>query len=319
MIKRVWLDYAGVAKQKLLQNLSAVASVGEFMWTASDEGRTIECLERAGDHYRLRGQFVLDDHFPDLPGAGSGDEIDIESLDAINGRLWICGSHCRVRSKSEERGTLNPEIRDRTSRCFLGAVELQDDGATLSKRGQTLPFAGSGALRRFLERSRYLEPFLALPSKENGLDIEGIVVRGTRIFFGLRGPVVDGVAIAAEIEVEDGLKIASGEPIVHLLDLGGLGIRDLARIGDRVAILAGPVGSVAEPFRIHFWTPRRTPRIQLAPETILFDWLREEHPEGLCVVPHKRKPGFLVLYDAQADMRIRDTSYRADWIATPKR
>src|SRR5262245_12361498 len=99
-IHSIWLDYDGVSgKKKLLRNLSAVAADGDLLWTASDEGRTVECLALEGDRYSLRRQYEIDALFGRLPGAATGDEADIESIDAYRGCLWICGSHCKVRAK----------------------------------------------------------------------------------------------------------------------------------------------------------------------------------------------------------------------------
>jgi len=59
------LDYRDAARDPaLLHNLSAVAVAGRFLWTASDEGRSLECLEPDGDGYRLRRQYRLDSLFP---------------------------------------------------------------------------------------------------------------------------------------------------------------------------------------------------------------------------------------------------------------
>src|SRR5437773_1771313 len=53
----IWLDYGQVSKQSgLLQNLSAIAWDAPFLWTASDEGRSVECLEPHHGGYRLRRQ-----------------------------------------------------------------------------------------------------------------------------------------------------------------------------------------------------------------------------------------------------------------------
>ena len=38
-IKSIWLDYCDAARDSALTNLSPVAVVGEFVWTAFDEGR----------------------------------------------------------------------------------------------------------------------------------------------------------------------------------------------------------------------------------------------------------------------------------------
>src|SRR5262245_28797447 len=96
----IWLDYGLAAGRdsKLLSSLSTLVATGRFLWTASDEGRTIECLEPKANGFRLLNQVRLDDVFEKLPG-DEGDEVDVEAIDIANGNLWICGSHCRVRKQ----------------------------------------------------------------------------------------------------------------------------------------------------------------------------------------------------------------------------
>src|SRR5215475_4403897 len=104
----IWLDYLAAAEApKLLTNLSAVAPAGRFLWTGSDEGRTVECLEPDGEGFRLKKQVSLDDVFPELPG---GKEADIESLDSTIDQLLICGSHCHVRKKPDSDDEIESEI-----------------------------------------------------------------------------------------------------------------------------------------------------------------------------------------------------------------
>ena len=51
--KEIVLDYADVgATPELLDHLSTLACAGEFLWCASDEGRTIECRRFHGDRRR---------------------------------------------------------------------------------------------------------------------------------------------------------------------------------------------------------------------------------------------------------------------------
>jgi hypothetical protein len=89
-------------------------------------------------------------------------------------------------------------------------------------------------------------------TKENGLDVEGLAIRrrngdGTRVvaLVGLRGPVIDGLAVLIEVGIRDrrnnprDLRLV-GEPRFHLLDLDGFGIRDLEWRGSDLLILAGP-------------------------------------------------------------------------------
>ena len=103
-VEEITLDYAGAnGLDDILNNLSGVAAAGRFLWTASDEGRTVECLEPDGDGYRLRKQHSLDRLFRNFADQtekkNKPDEADIESLAVCDGALWICGSHCDVRGK----------------------------------------------------------------------------------------------------------------------------------------------------------------------------------------------------------------------------
>jgi Protein of unknown function (DUF3616) len=211
------LDYRDAARDpKLLHNLSAVAVAGRFLWTASDEGRSLECLEPDGDGYRLRRQYRLDSLFPDLPGKKSDDEADVEALAVDGDSLWICGSHCWVRKKTESPSLLSDEIVERPSRHLLGRVKLVDDGGRIADFGEVLSFTGRGSLREALAKNKFLGPFLELPSKENGLDIEGTAVGPDgRLLFGLRGPLFDSfaVVVSAEIDarIEGACKSRSGQ------------------------------------------------------------------------------------------------------------
>ena len=61
------------------------------------------------------------------------------------------------------------------------------------------------------------------------------------MFFGLRGPVVDSIAVVMEVPIADGLRITKHAPVTHFLDLGGLVIRDLAHFGSDLLVPAGQV------------------------------------------------------------------------------
>lgn len=96
----------------------------------------------------------------------------------------------------------------------------------------------------------WFTPYTLASTKENGLDVEGLVIRRrgddpSRVvaLVGLRGPVIDGLAVVIEIEIRDHDKRAlkvDGAPRFHLLDLQGFGVRDLEWRGDDLLILAGP-------------------------------------------------------------------------------
>jgi len=313
-LEPVELDYEGAPRhEKLLENLSTVVAAGDFLWSAADEGRTVECSKRDGGRYRFHRQVELDNVFPDLPGSPK-DEADIESIDIAGGRLWICSSHCRVRRKAKREGEVDPGFQLRPSQCLFGSVELSNHGGALAETGQTLPFIGAGSLRSVLAGDEYLAPFLPLPSKENGLDIEGMVVVDDRVLFGLRGPLVDSFAVVVEVLAADGLRLNNRAYHLHFLDLGGLGIRDLAHFEGDLLVLAGPVGRDQGPYRIYRWLRVRTVEVQSLDEPILADWTTgAEKPEGMCCVKREGASGILIVYDSPDGGRTVGNVYTADW------
>lgn len=180
---KLTLDFGKVGTVSILENLSGLASVGDYLWTVSDEGRTLERLERKGTGFGAAKQFSLDDLVEGIPGLDDEAELDLESIDVSNGQLWLCGSHCRVRRKPKQSGELNAKLRDRPSRSLLARFDLSRSGGS-AKNPKTLPFTGRGSLRNWLSRDPYLSPFIELPSKENGLDIEGLAVVDEEVLLG---------------------------------------------------------------------------------------------------------------------------------------
>lgn len=310
------LDYANARGSKLLGNLSGIAATGKFLWTVSDEGRSLECLKQNGSGWKLETQINLDDIFADIPGLDKADELDLESIDIADGALWLSGSHCRVRAKPLNDGAPgaaiepNSRIKKRPSRSLFGKIALRQGGGALGA-AHALPFEGAGSLRHHLAANAFLKPFLELPSKENGLDIEGLAIVSGAAFLGLRGPLIDSFAVVVEISCDAQLQIA--QSALHFIDLGGLGIRDLASNEDEIVLIAGPVTAATSTFRLFRWTPQRTKAVQQA--FMLFEWrTSDEKPEGLCVTKLDGKRGAILIYDSPDGRRVDDDKYSADWL-----
>jgi hypothetical protein len=315
-IRDVWLDYGTAASdRKLLENVSGICWDDPFLWTVSDEGRTLECLEPHGNGFRLHRQIALDELFEGLPGQRKEDEADIESIDVSSGKIWLCGSHCIVRRQINKTkcDIVDPQFRVRKSRRLLGSVTIASALSETDDRTETgiaLPFSGKGSLRRRLSTNRYLRPFIDLPSKENGLDIEGLAVVGRKVLLGLRGPTVDSIAIVVELSLGAEGSIKSSSPRLNFLNLDGLGVRDLARSDDGLFVLAGPVTGSRRPFRLYQWRRRATDRIQ-TPE-LRYEWPPDgDAPEGIC----QKDQGLLIGYDLKPNSRrIKGGRVRADWL-----
>lgn len=306
-VRRVVLDYGDAAAPKLLRSLSALAWTPPYLWTASDETRTLERLVESGSGFRLDRQFALDDLFA-LPGRRTNDEADLEALAAEPNGLWVCGSHCRVRRGAKADGPPDPRIVDRPSRQLLGHLRIVNGDIVASAMA---PLAGPRSLRARLAREPLVAPFLHLPTKENGLDIEGLAVFGESLLIGLRAPVVGTTALVLRFPISGAGNIGTAMQTI-VLDLGGLGVRELANAGSFVYVIAGPVGKTGGPFRLYRWHPADARRIQKP--TLLHEWpIGGDRPEGLCVLRRDGVDGVLVVYD-DTDERVDNSRYVADWM-----
>jgi hypothetical protein len=246
-------------------NLSGAAFTGDWLWVAGDESAGIERLQRLEPigsetlRFGAATSFALADLL-DLPGAPD-DEADIEGLAVCDGWLWLVGSHGlkRKNAKPDKDDADNAKRLTRVTldgnRRLLARVPIEtEDGvprlvrkAADGRRAMRLKGdSEQNQLTRLLADDPHLGPFLAIPGKDNGFDIEGLAVNGNRLLLGLRGPVLRGWALLLEVAVEahrDELRLAPlddhGEQLrKHFLQLNGLGTRDLHFAGDDLFVLA---------------------------------------------------------------------------------
>lgn len=268
-------------REGIVNNLSGVvfSHQGKFLWLGTDEFTAIERFTKIegedktyGEHQRF--------HFQDFIEGFDKDkgEVDVEGLDYHDGYLWIVGSHSskRKKVKIEEdkfqvQGKELKKIERQENRYLLARIPVNDAGELEVKSPQRAWLKRNGtndSLTKALAKDEYLdlaqiiegdgggslpgkEFYFYLPSKENGFDLEGLAVSGNKVLLGLRGPVLRGIAILLEIEVEQGsskelkLKIIGNDGRQykrHFLDLNGLGIRELCweEKGESLLVLAGP-------------------------------------------------------------------------------
>jgi hypothetical protein len=184
----------------------------------------------------------------------------------------------------------------------------------------------------------HLGMFLTIPGKDNGFDIEGLAVAGTRLFLGLRGPVLRGWAVILELElVEDKdqpsmLRLLPIGPKKrpyrkHFLQLGGLGIRDICLQGDDLLILGGPTMALDGPVTVFRWPGGAAPKdesVVAAKELQRVLDLPygegEDHAEGIALFAPEvgAACSLLVVYDAASERRqVGESSLLADVFALP--
>ena len=353
--------------EQLMGGLSAVLLVGEDLWVACDELTSVERLTlRGGDHFAGQRSFEL--HGPlNLPAAGKAkvdQEIDLEGLDAEGGYLWIVGSHSVKRKNvSVNKDRKDPDDKNidklrktetEGNRFLLARVPLVRDDQTgeslLTKdspdgalKAAQLPctLTDNSLTRAVLEPDedgapdRHLSPWVALPGKDNGFDIEGLAVSGERVFLGLRGPVLRGWAVVFELHVEDDgereLKLKKIGPKGrayrrHFLNLGGLGVRDLCADGQDLLVLAGPTMTHDGPVQIFRWKGGAAESTETVvwPDEFAGPALTIPHgagvdrAEGISLVSGSNPPAILVVYDAPSPERMSgDRAVRADIFDLP--
>jgi hypothetical protein len=242
----------------------------------------------------------------------------------------LIGSHSKKRKKAEE------DKSDQKNRERLADVKPDPLRHTLARvpLANGAPVAAAEPLKvarlqnaadgkegnELSERLRgddHLRRFWEIPSKDNGIDVEGLAVSGNRIFAGLRGPVLRGWAVILEFEWKDaaaGSMSMNGPLKKHFLQLDGLGIRELV-IRDRdLYILAGPTMDLDGPVFLYLWPKaldvsaeaviRRKDlgKILTLPFGTGADAGRD-HAEGIAIL-EQAPPAMLVCYDSPARGRL---------------
>ncbi|MBI3796748.1 MAG: DUF3616 domain-containing protein [Deltaproteobacteria bacterium] len=352
-------------KKALRDGLSGVVQRRKTLWVVNDETVSLERLTYQGTNaegahrYGEHTQFGLNDFLrlpvPPTLGASDIEEADIEGLDFRDDYLWLVGSHSLKRKQPEENKSAEENVKrlEKVSsdgnRFLLARIPLVEENglptlkkavAQHDKRLTASQLSGDSAsndLMAALRQDEHLPPFFAIPSKDNGFDIEGLAVVSKRLFIGLRGPVLRGWAIILEVEPEEKdndastLKLKNIGPghrpyRKHFLQLGGLGIRDLCVQDSDLLILTGPTMDLDGPVTLFRWPGGALP----SSESLVFaknlitvfqvpygqgNLKGKDHAEGLTLFAPdgSTNRSVLIVYDSAAQSRTtRNNSVEAD-------
>ncbi|WP_157928818.1 DUF3616 domain-containing protein [Pararhizobium haloflavum] len=329
----------------ITEDISALATIGRTLFCACDETATVERLvfDEATNTFAGHENFAIGHAF-DLPGGLTG-EMDIEGLAIDDGYLWITGSHgLKRKHPNAEDGTQNglSHIDWDENRGFLGrvpivesepgvfmpvaSIEALEDGSNARRAAMfAMGKSGEKAIRKVLADDPLLAPFMNIPCKENGFDVEGLAVKGDRLHLGLRGPVLGSHALIVTMRFKDDgkgrlkhRKLDGGSRYtIHALDLDGLGIRDLLFDGEALLVLAGATQNIDGIQKIYTIDrfPERADVITAGEiETMMALPIMEgcDHAEGLSFFEMDGKRHLLVAYDSPSDDRHDPKSNRLD-------
>jgi hypothetical protein len=221
--------------EKKNKNISAIEVVGDLLIVGADEGNKIKILKYNGKAYEVERNISL----------SNDKEIDIEGIACEDSIVYVVGSHSYKREKidsdqsyEQNQKTMETVLPD-SQRDRLFRFDFSADSVI----EQT-------SLRSIINSNHILKLFSKVPSKENGVDIEGIAVRNGLLYVGCRGPVLrDNWVPILKCQFA---KLITQADLVFV-NLGGRGIRDLTRVTNGFLILAGPVGDGPGSYQTYFW------------------------------------------------------------------
>ncbi len=238
------------------RDLSAVQRLGAWLTLVSDENAMVQFLQPVGDH-----EFQFSHALALLPDTSA--ELDLEALALDGTTLYALGSHSRYRRRVKP-GASQRENERRFSQVAYKALRdvlyrIEIDPVT----GQSNSLPEQHSLRALLDRKAVLQPFLAAPGKENGVDLEGMAAVDGQLYLGFRGPVLRHnyvpVLVLRFADIQD--CATNPEPADSLcelryLNLGGRGVRAMQSVTDGILLIAGPVGDGVFSYQLYFWDGR---------------------------------------------------------------
>lgn len=241
-------------------------------------------------------------------------EVDFEAATRVGDRAYWLSSNGRNRKGRE---------RSNRHRFYATTILETAHGVDLTPVGKPYKWlledlCSAPQLKRF-----NLAQAAALPPKDAGaLNIEGLC--GTpdqRLLIGFRNPVPGGLALVVPMMNPDGAiagkRAVLGEPI--LLDLGGLGIRDMAYGEGKYLIVAGPYdGHKDGGFALYEWSGGVEQPKKLKVK------LRGFSPEAIIIYPDKGLKEFQLLSDdgtrkiqgrINKELPLPEQQFRGYWVA----
>jgi hypothetical protein len=261
---------------------AAVAVSSNLFVVASDEDNIVRIYESDRPGPPIKSF----DFNAFLEVASKSPEADLEGGALLGNRAFWIGSHGR-----------NKDGKLRPNRCRLFATDLTvvDGEPVLTPAGKPC----KRLLADLIEDSRFAQFHLAeasthAPKERGALNIEGLSATPEgHLLLGFRNPIPKGQALLIPLlnpnEVIEG-RTARFAPAI-LLDLGGLGIRDMAWYDGTYVIIAGGWHEGGH-FELYRWSGSGEKPVLIASKH-----LSDYTPEAIIFYPQKGLDAFQILSD----------------------
>jgi hypothetical protein len=169
---------------------------------------------------------------------------DAEGAAYADGYFYVTGSHGRSRHVNKPN--------EPSYSVFRFKVNGETGRPDRISGEEVVGIEASDKLRPLIAQN--LPAFYNQPLADNGANIEGIAVRGGRVFFGFRGPSDEGAAFILSVAVDGIFGNGTVQPHLERLALGrNTGIRDLASVQGGLLVLSGPVNEQAVTPAVFHW------------------------------------------------------------------
>ncbi len=233
-------------------NISGIVVTADFMALATDEGHQIQLFKplktKPGQHVWQPSQLITLDSSP----AALSTELDIEGLAWQAPYLYAIGSHSVKRAKLKDNKSEKQNLKRlqtisrEPARQQLFRIQLDTQYKAVAVE--------SLSLAEELQNHPTLGLFAGIPSKENGVDIEGLAIDAKgRLLVGLRGPVLRG-NIASVLRLKLHKKKFQIKSVKTLyLPLAGRGIRGISEMTSDFLLLTGAVGDQDLSYQVYRW------------------------------------------------------------------
>jgi hypothetical protein len=280
---------------------AGVALDNRYFVDGNDEDNVLRIYDRSA----AGAPWLQLDLSPFLEVDPASPETDIEAATRIGNRIYWITSHAR-----NKRGVASP------SRQRFFATDIRTNSASASGSASSVPeLLPVGKPCKTLLADLLAAPLLQpqaqpqpgglnlaasaqrLPEEPDGLNIEGLAATPEgHLLIGFRNPLPGGRALIVPLLNPDAV-LLEGRPAQFgkaiELDLGGLGIRDIAPWKDQFVIIAGPYNTSGHP-QLFTWKGGNT---RPSPMTLPSTALEGFTPEALVIYPDKGLSEFELLSD----------------------